>query len=105
MELTSFDGVVETGKGRTFGLRHESMTMMEDDMMDAKAAPTAKRERRPDATKKVKKSAVTQLDTHIGKELRQLYSSILEEPIPDRFLNLLQSLEEESQNPKTGGGA
>jgi len=80
------------------------MTMMEDDMTDAKAVPTAKRERRPDATQKVKKSAVTQLDTHIGKELRQLYSSILEEPIPDRFLNLLQSLEDESKTSKPEGG-
>ena len=81
------------------------MRMTEDNMTDAKATPTEKRERRSDATKRVKKAAVTQLDTHIGKELRQLYSSILEEPIPDRFLDLLKSLEDESKAPKTGGDA
>ena len=79
------------------------MAMMEDDMTNAKAVPDTKRERRPESTKKDKKSAVSQLDTHIGKELRQLYSSILEEPIPDRFLNLLQSLEDQSNAKKPGG--
>jgi hypothetical protein len=77
--------------------------MTENDMTNANAVPDTKQGARPDSAKRVKKSAVTQLDTHIGNELRQLYASILEEPIPDRFLTLLQTLEDESTTTKPGG--
>ena len=38
--------------------------------------------------------AVTRhFDQHIGKELRTLYQTVLAEPVPDRFLALLDQLE------------
>lgn len=62
------------------------------------AAPDGTPERRPDGRKKGKKPVVAQLDSHIGKELRSLYASVLEEPIPDRFLTLIQSFEDRDEN-------
>jgi len=83
---------------------------MEDDMTNPKAIQDAKPGRRPSNPKRTQKSAVGHLDTHIGKELRQLYASILEEPIPDRFLDLIQSFEDQTSeikkdDDKTGGGS
>ncbi len=63
-------------------------------MTNMKAAADLPEERRPGSGKRSRKPAVAQLDTHIGKELRELYSAILEEPIPDRFLDLVRSFEE-----------
>ena len=59
-----------------------------------KAAPDGTPERRPSGKRRAYKPVVAQLDTHIGKELRELYASILDEPIPDRFLSLIQSFED-----------
>ncbi len=33
------------------------------------------------------------IQAHIGRELRALFDEIADEPVPDRFLALLQSLE------------
>ncbi len=55
--------------------------------------------------RKASAPAVAQLDSHIGKELRELYASILEEPIPDRFLSLIQSFEDHEQPAKKEGEA
>jgi hypothetical protein len=79
------------------------MMMIEDDKVDAVPSPDEVQKGRVDAKAKVKKSAVAHFDAHIGKELRQLYASILEEPIPKRFLDLLQSLEEEGKATLPGG--
>jgi len=68
--------------------------MMEDDMNNTKAAPDGTPERRPSGKLRAPKPVVAQLDSHIGKELRELYASILDEPIPDRFLSLIQSFED-----------
>ena len=35
------------------------------------------------------------IEDHIGNELRQLYAEALNEPIPDRILDLLKSLEDQ----------
>lgn len=37
-----------------------------------------------------------QLQEHIGHQLRSLYNEVVEEPIPDRFLKLLEELERKS---------
>jgi hypothetical protein len=34
-----------------------------------------------------------ELQDHIGRELRALYNEVVEEPIPERFLKLLDDLE------------
>ena len=63
-------------------------------MNNNKAAPDGTPERRPSGNRRAYKPVVAQLDTHIGKELRELYASILDEPIPDRFVSLIQSFED-----------
>ena len=76
-------------------------------MNNIKAAPDGTPERRPSGKRRAHKPVVAQLDTHIGKELRELYASILDEPIPDRFLSLIQSFQDHNEpeggNPKPTG--
>lgn len=39
---------------------------------------------------------------HIGSRLRRLFNEVVEEPIPDKFRQLLESLEQqEPKEPKT----
>lgn len=33
---------------------------------------------------------------HIGQELRAMYDEVLQQPIPDRFLDLLKALDEKA---------
>ena len=66
-------------------------------MNNIKAAPDGTPERRPSGKRRAHKPVVAQLDTHIGKELRELYASILDEPIPDRFLSLIQSFQDHNE--------
>jgi hypothetical protein len=37
------------------------------------------------------------IQAHIGRELRALFDAIADEPVPDRFLSLLQNLESKKQ--------
>jgi hypothetical protein len=37
------------------------------------------------------------IQDEIGAKLRQLYSSMVEEPVPDRFIELLKRLEEDKK--------
>ena len=34
------------------------------------------------------------VQAELGKELQQVYSDVISEPVPDRFLSLLEQLEE-----------
>lgn len=36
----------------------------------------------------------------IGKQLKKLYDNVAEEPVPDRFTDLLKRLEEQENNTK-----
>lgn len=36
----------------------------------------------------------------IGRQLRKIYDETLNEPIPDRFLDLLKQIDSKKQNPK-----
>ena len=36
------------------------------------------------------------VQAHIGRELRSLFDEIVHQPVPDRFLELLQSLEKKT---------
>ena len=71
-------------------------------MNNTKAAPEGSPERGPGGKLRAPKPVVAQLDSHIGKELRELYASILEEPIPDRFLSLIQSFEDHDRPDAKG---
>jgi Anti-sigma factor NepR len=46
----------------------------------------------PDVSEAGDRSVVRSIDQHIGQELRALYNEVLAEPIPDRFLNLIDQL-------------
>ncbi|TPW26689.1 NepR family anti-sigma factor [Pararhizobium mangrovi] len=41
-------------------------------------------------------------NSEIGSRLKAFYSAVQEEPIPDRFLDLLQKLDESEQNSQSG---
>ncbi len=47
------------------------------------------------------------VDDAISRQLRDFYDSVAEEPIPDRFIDLLEKLDqaEEQTSQKAGGGA
>ena len=62
-------------------------------MQKPRLVPGTKNQTRPAETKTARKRTTPNIDNHIGKELRQLYASILEEPVPDRFLDLLNSFD------------
>lgn len=36
------------------------------------------------------------IQDHIGQELRAMYDEVLQQPIPDRFLDLLKALDEKA---------
>jgi len=46
----------------------------------------------PDVREAEDRSVTRSIDQHIGQELRALYNEVLAEPIPDRFLNLIDQL-------------
>lgn len=39
------------------------------------------------------------IQAHIGRELRALFDEIADEPVPDRFLQLLYNLETKKRDP------
>mgnify|MGYP001806574961 CR=1 FL=1 len=40
------------------------------------------------------------MQSHIGRQLRSLYDSVVQQPVPDRFLELLSKLDEKSGGHK-----
>jgi Anti-sigma factor NepR len=52
----------------------------------AETPETAKKPGRPDKA--------GQLNEHIGKELRAMFDDVVAEPVPDRFRQLLDALEQ-----------
>ena len=40
----------------------------------------------------------------IGRELRRIYESVIQEPVPDDFLELLKKMEIEDKDPAAGSG-
>ena len=59
--------------------------------------PTSKQDKapqvppKPGASKDSDKAA--KLSEHIGRELRSMFDGVVAEPVPDRFLELLEALE------------
>ena len=58
------------------------------------AIPPAK-SRKPGGAKGSKTEAALDqtLQAHIGRQLRAMYDEVIQEPVPDRFLQLLEGLE------------
>jgi hypothetical protein len=50
-------------------------------------------------------SIETKLQAHIGRQLRQLYDQIVSEPVPDRFKELLDQLEQREAARGAGSDA
>lgn len=44
--------------------------------------------------------APTDIQAHIGRQLRSLYDTVVQQPVPDRFLELLNKLDEASGGKK-----
>ncbi len=45
-------------------------------------------------------SAAGDVQSHIGRQLRSLYDSVVQQPVPERFLELLSKLDEKSGGKK-----
>lgn len=51
-----------------------------------------------------KETPPANIEVHIGRQLKAIYDDVLNQPIPDRFLDLLSKLEEKtSGNPSRSG--
>ena len=42
----------------------------------------------------------TDIQAHIGRQLRSIYDAVVQQPVPDRFLELLDKLDEASGGKK-----
>jgi hypothetical protein len=40
----------------------------------------------------------------IGRELRRIYDSVIQEPVPDEFLELIKKIEIQDKDPAAGSG-
>jgi len=45
------------------------------------------------------------IQAHIGRQLRNIYDEVANEPVPDRFVKLLAALEARAAEEKPKGGA
>ncbi len=61
----------------------------------------------PQASLDEKLSSDAKLDRviqrRIGDQLRAMYDDLMQQPVPDRFAQLLAQLEQGDEEPKTGG--
>lgn len=55
--------------------------------------PVFNRSAQPSGRQDPADTVTRHIDQQIGKELRALYNAVLEEPVPDRFLALLDQLD------------
>lgn len=54
---------------------------------------------RPSSTAPQRTRRKPSIQDHIGQELRAMYDEVLQQPIPDRFLDLLKALDEKADKP------
>lgn len=66
----------------------------------AGAGPVAPKPAVVDAAGEADASLDPALLAHIGRELRGLYDEIVEQPVPDRFLRLLEELDRAKGKPE-----
>ncbi|MBI1869181.1 MAG: hypothetical protein HYS06_12955 [Methylocystis sp.] len=79
--------------GEWLGWPHASMT--------GKSEPSAAR--RGSVNRKGERS--TEIGDQIGKQLRDIYEDVLGQPVPDRFIELLNRLERDTISPVASVGA
>jgi hypothetical protein len=53
----------------------------------------------PPATKEA--GLESEIQAHLGRQLRAIYDEVAGQPVPDRFLKLLQQLERKSARPES----
>jgi hypothetical protein len=89
------------GGGDMASLRRSGLEQaMTDDEFppDKTAAQKGSSERAPRHARAVKREDRARLDpsvqAHIGKQLRDIYDSVVHQPIPDRFLALLNEIDQ-----------
>ena len=68
--------------------------MIKDDMRRGKDKAADKR------VQPIKSSSKPEVTDLIGQRLRKYYDDVTNQPVPDRFLNLLDQLEEASSSKK-----
>jgi hypothetical protein len=92
----SHDGL-SPNTGRTSGVddlrAHEGMASVVSLNSSRKARPRASV--RKDGTP-------SHVEGHIGKQLKAVYDDVLNQPIPDRFLDLLSQLETKTTSKESG---
>jgi hypothetical protein len=77
-----------------------------------KQRPAGKHEKKPRTLSLVSSAPTSSgldagVEAHIGGLLKSMYDSVLQEPVPDRFLDLLQQIEEadaQQRGKKRDGG-
>jgi hypothetical protein len=50
----------------------------------------------PGSQKEAKPALLPQLQDHIGRQLRAVYDDVLQQPVPDRFRELMEKLDRAS---------
>jgi hypothetical protein len=77
-------------------------TIVRPEKVSAAVVPlSSSRKPRPKATVR-KDGAATNVESHIGKQLKAVYDDVLNQPIPDRFLDLLSQLETKPSSKESG---
>ncbi len=54
----------------------------------------------PDAPTPGQAAWMTELQAHIGRQLRAIYDSVVNQPVPDRFLELLEAAGRENRGQR-----
>lgn len=60
---------------------------------------------KPKADKLEQTRAVRARQEAIGRELRRIYESVIQEPVPDEFLQLLKQMDVQDKDPSAIGSA
>jgi hypothetical protein len=67
------------------------------DRRETRLAPSAaKRDEAPEMERRP-----TEVNSHVGALLRSMHDSVLKEPVPDRFLDLLRRIDEKADAAPT----
>ncbi len=76
--------------------RRQNLALMERNGSSKSSGPSE------DAMEYPRAAPAALLGEHIGRELRGLYEDIVAQPVPERFLELLNKLESGTISPKEG---
>lgn len=71
--------------------------MDQNDTTPARGAKSAASSRSGQRRARTSPSLPSAIQDHIGRQLRAAYDDVVKEPVPERFLTLLQELDQASQ--------